>query len=192
MTTVVLSWKPDGQRSLSVMSLYNAHTQAVTHIRTDSSEVKSQFSARGLRPGTRFRVKAVVTTVLKDLNVTVKQSLYTGAETGSKHIWAADVYRLMINPVFLARCPHEWLANGGRCYAVRRSGLTWREAQRGCRDLAAGSHLADLEMLEELLFVSSHMLRQNNFLLLWIGLNDQQVEKNTSTRSTFGNVDCRI
>lgn len=174
------------------MSLYDAHTQAVTHIRTGSSEVKSQFSVRGLRPGMRFRVRAVVTTVLKDLNVTVKQSLYTGAETGNEHIWAADAYLLMINPVFLACCPHEWLANGGRCYSVRRSGLTWREAQRGCRDLAAGSHLADLETLEELLFVASHVLRQNNLLLLWIGLNDQQVEKSTRTRSTFGNVKCRI
>lgn len=65
---------------------------------------------------------------------------------------------------------------------MRRSGLTWREAQRGCGDLVAGSHLADVETLEELLFVSSHMLKQNNLLLLWIGLNDQQVEKNTSTK----------
>lgn len=72
------------------MSLYNAHTQAVAHIDIGSSKVKSQYTVRGLNPGTRFRVKAVVTTVLKDLNVTVKQSLYTGAETGSKQIWAAD------------------------------------------------------------------------------------------------------
>lgn len=175
------------------MSLYDARTRAVTHVRTGSSEVESQLSARGLRPGTRFRVKAVVTTVLKDLNVTVKQSLYTGAETGSKHIRAADAHLLTINPVFfLARCPREWLADGGRCYAVSRSGLTRREAQRGCGDLAAGSRLADLETPEELLFVSSHMLRQSNLLLLWIGPNDQQVGKNTSARSTFGNVNWRI
>lgn len=66
------------------MSLYNAHTQAVTHVDIGSSEVKSQYVVRGLRPGTRFRVKAVVTTVLKDLNVTVEQSLYAGAETGKE------------------------------------------------------------------------------------------------------------
>lgn len=82
------------------MSLYNAHTQAVTHIHFGSPKVRSQYSVRGLHPGTRFRVKAVVTTVLNDLNITVKQSLYTGAETGSKQIWAAEVYLLMINPVF--------------------------------------------------------------------------------------------
>lgn len=82
----------------------------------------------------------------------------------------------MRNPVCLARCPHKWLANGRRCYTVRRSGLTWREAQRACGNLAAGSHLADLKTLEELLFVSSHMLRQNNLLLLWTGLSDQQVD----------------
>lgn len=72
------------------MSLYNAHTQAVTHMNVGSAEVKSQYTVRGLHPGTRFRIKAVVTTVLKDLNITVKQSLYTSAETGSKQIWAAD------------------------------------------------------------------------------------------------------
>lgn len=68
------------------MSLYNAHTQAATHINIGSSQVKSQYTVRGLHPGTYFRVKAVVTTVLKDLNLTVKQSLYTSAETGSKQI----------------------------------------------------------------------------------------------------------
>lgn len=90
MTTVALSWKRDGLWRLSTMSLYNANTQAVAHFRFGSLEVKSQYTVRGLHPGTRFRVKAVVTTVLKDLNVTVKQSLYTGTETGSKQIWAAD------------------------------------------------------------------------------------------------------
>uniref|UniRef100_A0A3B5KAK5 C-type lectin domain-containing protein n=1 Tax=Takifugu rubripes TaxID=31033 RepID=A0A3B5KAK5_TAKRU len=74
-----------------------------------------------------------------------------------------------------SRCPHNWLANGRSCYTVRRAGLTWREAQRSCGDLAAGSHLADLKMLEELLFISSHMLRHNNLLMLWTGLSDQQV-----------------
>lgn len=87
------------------------------------------------------------------------------------------MYLLMINPVFLARCPHKWLANGRRCYTVRSMALTWREAQCSCGTLAAGSHLADLKTLEEMLFVSSHMLRQNNLLLLWTGLNDQQVGK---------------
>lgn len=81
----------------------------------------------------------------------------------------------MTIPFFIARCPHNWLANGRSCYTFRRSGLTWKEAQHGCGDLAAGSHLADLKTLEELLFVSSHMLRQNNLLMLWTGLNDQQV-----------------
>eukprot|EP00066_Takifugu_rubripes_P016017 XP_011605283.1 PREDICTED: phosphatidylinositol phosphatase PTPRQ [Takifugu rubripes] len=119
-----------------------------------SSEVKSQYTVRGLHPGTHFRLKAVVTTFFKDLSISVKQSLYIGAET--------------------ARCPHNWLANGRSCYTVRRAGLTWREAQRSCGDLAAGSHLADLKMLEELLFISSHMLRHNNLLMLWTGLSDQQ------------------
>lgn len=180
------------------MSLYDAQTQAVAHFHIGSAKVKSQYTVRGLRPGTRFRVKAVVTRVLKDLNVTVKQSLYTGAETGSKQIWGSrrvHVDLLMRNPACLAQCPHQWLANGRSCYTVRRSGLTWREAQRRCGSLAAGSRLADLKTLEELLFVSSHRLRQHNLLLLWTGLGDQQVDPvqtNTSTGGTSGKVQWRI
>lgn len=67
------------------MSLYNAHTRAVTHvIDIGSSEVKSEYAVKGLHPGTHFRVKAVVTTFFKDLSLTVKQSLYIGAETGTR------------------------------------------------------------------------------------------------------------
>lgn len=86
------------------MSLYDAHTQAVTHVMDiGSSEVKSQYTVRGLKPGTRFRLKAVVTRFFKDLSVYVKQSLYTGAETGTGQIWAADrvnKYHLMTIPFF--------------------------------------------------------------------------------------------
>lgn len=53
--------------------------------------------------------------------------------------------------------------------------MTWSDAQHRCRDLAAGSHLADLKTLEDLLFLSSHLLRRNDLLLLWTGLKDQQV-----------------
>lgn len=161
------------------MSLYNAHTQAVTRVMDiGSSEVESQYTVRGLHPGTHFRLKAVVTTFFKDLSISVKQSLYIGAETGTGQIWEAErvnKYHLLTIPFFLARCPHNWLANGRSCYTIRRAGLTWREAQRSCGGLAAGSHLADLKTLEELLFISSHMLRHNNLLMLWTGLNDQQV-----------------
>lgn len=98
---------------------------------------------------------------------------------------------LMTIPFFVARCPHNWLANERTCYTFRRSGLTWREAQHSCEDLAAGSHLADLKTLEELLFVSSHMLRQNNLLMLWTGLNDQQVHSSTKIYLFGANVECR-
>lgn len=74
-----------------------------------------------------------------------------------------------------ARCPPDWLANGRSCYAVIRTGLTWSDAHHSCRNLAAGSHLADLKTLEDLSFMSSHLLSHNNLLLLWTGLNDQQV-----------------
>uniref|UniRef100_A0A3B5A5C3 C-type lectin domain-containing protein n=1 Tax=Stegastes partitus TaxID=144197 RepID=A0A3B5A5C3_9TELE len=56
----------------------------------------------------------------------------------------------------------------------RKTALTWSDAQHSCSDLAAGSHLADLKTLEDLLFMSSYLLTHDNLLLLWTGLNDQQ------------------
>lgn len=82
-TTAVLSWKLHGQQSLSTLSLYDTHTQSVTHtFNINSLEVKSQYTVRGLQPGTRFRAKVVVTSFLKHLNVTLKQRLCIGTETG--------------------------------------------------------------------------------------------------------------
>ncbi|KAK1887415.1 Phosphatidylinositol phosphatase PTPRQ [Dissostichus eleginoides] len=111
---------------------------------------------KGLQPGTRFKAKVVVTTFLKHLNMTINQILSIGMET--------------------AQCPSGWLANGRSCYAVRRTGLAWSNARLSCRNLAAGSHLADINTDEDLLFISSHLLSDNNLLLLWTGLNDQQEE----------------
>uniref|UniRef100_A0A3Q3S117 C-type lectin domain-containing protein n=1 Tax=Mastacembelus armatus TaxID=205130 RepID=A0A3Q3S117_9TELE len=62
------------------------------------------------------------------------------------------------------------------CFTVKRTGLTWNEAQHNCRHLEHGSHLADLKTLEDQVFVSSHLLNHNNLLLLWTGLNDQKEE----------------
>ncbi|XP_027128795.1 uncharacterized protein LOC109141787, partial [Larimichthys crocea] len=156
-TTALLTWKLHRQQSLSTFSLYNTHAQSVTHIfNINSSEAKSQYTVKGLQPGTRFKAKVVVMTFLEHLNMTLKQRLYIGTET--------------------ARCPPDWLANGRSCYAVIRTGLTWSDAHHSCRNLAAGSHLADLKTLEDLSFMSSHLLSHNNLLLLWTGLNDQQEE----------------
>uniref|UniRef100_A0A3Q0TBY1 C-type lectin domain-containing protein n=1 Tax=Amphilophus citrinellus TaxID=61819 RepID=A0A3Q0TBY1_AMPCI len=75
----------------------------------------------------------------------------------------------------IAQCIPSWMAFGRSCYTVRRTGLTWSGAQRSCSDLAVGSHLANLKILEDVFFISSYLLSQNNLLLLWTGLNDQQV-----------------
>lgn len=82
-TTAVLSWKLHRQQSLSTLSLFNTHTQAASHtFNINSSEVKSQYMVRGIRPGTRFRATVVVTTVVKHLDVTLKQRLCIATETG--------------------------------------------------------------------------------------------------------------
>ncbi|XP_031716794.1 phosphatidylinositol phosphatase PTPRQ [Anarrhichthys ocellatus] len=155
-TTALLMWKLRKQQTLATLSLHNTHTQSVTHIfNINSSETNSQYTVKGLQPGTRFKAKVVVTTFLKHLNMTLKQRLSIDIET--------------------AQCPPGWLANGRSCYTVRRTGLTWTDAQHSCGGLAAGSHLADLKTVEDLLFKSSHLL-SHNLLLLWTGLNDQQEE----------------
>ncbi|XP_076588486.1 phosphatidylinositol phosphatase PTPRQ [Chaetodon auriga] len=156
-TTALLTWKLHRQQSLSTLSLYKAHTQSVTHVfNINSSQAKSQYTVQGLQPGTRFKAKVVVTTFLRHLNMTLKQRLSFSTET--------------------AQCPSNWLANGRSCYAVSRRGLTWTDAQHSCREMAAGSHLADLKTLEDQVFISSHLLSHNTLLLLWTGLNDQQEE----------------
>uniref|UniRef100_A0A3P9LQD8 C-type lectin domain-containing protein n=1 Tax=Oryzias latipes TaxID=8090 RepID=A0A3P9LQD8_ORYLA len=85
--------------------------------------------------------------------------------------------------VFLvpAHCPREWLAKMRSCYSVRTSALSWHDSQCSCKELAPGAHLADMKSWEDLLFVSSHLLTNDNLLLLWTGLNDQQV-----TSHSFG------
>ncbi|XP_037623294.1 phosphatidylinositol phosphatase PTPRQ isoform X2 [Sebastes umbrosus] len=156
-TTALLTWKLHRQQSLSTLSLYSTHTQAVAHVfNINSSEANSRYTVKGLQPGTRFKAKVVVTTFIKHLNMTLKQRLSRGMET--------------------AQCPPDWLADGRSCYTVRATGLTWSDAQHSCRGLAAGSHLADFKTVEDLLFISSHLLSHNNLLLLWTGLNDQQEE----------------
>ncbi|XP_035497594.2 phosphatidylinositol phosphatase PTPRQ isoform X3 [Scophthalmus maximus] len=157
-TSALLTWKLHRQQSLSNLSLYDTHTQSVTHaFNIEPSEAgRSRYTLVGLQPGTRFKVKVVVTTFLKHLDVILKQKLSIAMET--------------------AQCPPGWLASGRSCYSVRRRALTWREAQRSCKRLAAGSHLADLKTPDDLLFVSSHLLSHNSLLLLWTGLSDQQEE----------------
>ncbi|XP_004553302.3 phosphatidylinositol phosphatase PTPRQ isoform X1 [Maylandia zebra] len=156
-TTALLTWKLHRLQTLSSISLYNTHTETVVHIfNINSSEVKSQYTMKGLQPGTRFKAKVTVTTYLKQFNMTLKQRLRIRLET--------------------AQCPPGWIAIGGSCYIVRRTGLTWSDALHRCSDLAAGSHLANLKSLEDLFFISSYLLSQNNLLLLWTGLNDQQEE----------------
>ncbi|XP_078024039.1 phosphatidylinositol phosphatase PTPRQ [Epinephelus lanceolatus] len=156
-TTALLTWKPHKQQHLSTLSLYDTHTQSVTHIlNINSLEENSMYAVKGLHPGTRFKAKVVVTTFLKHLNMMIKQGLSFGMEA--------------------AQCPPDWLANGRSCYTVRKTGLTWSNAQHSCKNLAAGSHLADLKTLEDVLFISFHLLSHNNLLLLWTGLTDQQEE----------------
>lgn len=84
-TTSLLTWKLHRHQSLSTLSLFNSHTQPVTHfLNINSSD--SGYMVKGLQPGTRFKAKVVVTTFLKHLNMTINQILSIGMETGIVHI----------------------------------------------------------------------------------------------------------
>ncbi|XP_068168501.1 phosphatidylinositol phosphatase PTPRQ isoform X2 [Antennarius striatus] len=158
VTTAILMWSLHRHQTLSTLSLYNTHTHSVTHIfHINSSEPMSQYTVKGLLPGTRFKAIAVVTTFFKDYDFTLKQTLSIDAET--------------------AQCPPNWFPNDRSCYTVKRTSLTWMEANHRCRQLVAGSRLADLKTTENLLFVSSHLVGQNSLPLLWTGYNDQQEEE---------------
>lgn len=86
-TTALLTWKLNRHQSLSTLSLYNTRTQYVTHnLNINSSEVKSQYVVKDLQPGTHFKAQAVITTSIKHFNITLKQRLSIGIETGTVHL----------------------------------------------------------------------------------------------------------
>ncbi|XP_017261076.1 phosphatidylinositol phosphatase PTPRQ [Kryptolebias marmoratus] len=156
-TTAQLTWKLHRLQSVTTLTLYNMHSQSVTRVfDINSSETKSRFTMKGLQPGTNFKVEVTVTAFLANPGITLKQKLNMFLVT--------------------AQCPHGWWADGRSCYSVRRSGRSWSDAQTRCSDLTAGGHLAALKTPEDLLFVSSHLLTDDDLLLLWTGLNDQQEE----------------
>ncbi|KAF7224525.1 receptor type Q [Nothobranchius furzeri] len=155
-TTAQLKWKLNGQRRISTLTLYDMRTQSVTRVfDINSPEIKSHYTMNGLPPGTSFKAEVAVASLLAP-GITLKQKLSIVLETD--------------------QCPHRWLADERSCYTVRRSGLSWSDAQLSCTNLAAGSHLANLKTPNEQLFVSSHLLTDDGLLLLWTGLNDQQDE----------------
>lgn len=61
------------------------HLEAIQHSHT-SCHAHVQHTVHGLQPGTHFRVKVAVMTFLKQLNMTIKQRLSTGTETGIVHV----------------------------------------------------------------------------------------------------------
>ncbi|MEQ2254639.1 hypothetical protein ILYODFUR_005761, partial [Ilyodon furcidens] len=157
-TTAHLKWELlHRQQSISHLTLYNMHTQSVTGIyNVSSSGIQSRFTMKHLQPGTRYMVEVMVATFLTQPGITLMQKLRMFLESD--------------------QCPRGWLANGRSCYTVRRSGLSWGDAMSSCKHLVGGSHLADMKTLEELLFVSSYLQSDDDLLLLWTGLNDQQEE----------------
>lgn len=71
---------------MSSLNLHNTHTHVRHIFNINSSEAKSQYAVKGLQPGTRFKAEVVVTMFLEHLDLTVKQTLGIGMETGIVNI----------------------------------------------------------------------------------------------------------
>lgn len=192
-TTAQLTWNLHQLQSVSTLTLYHTNSQSVAHVfHPSSSEMKTRYTMKGLQPGTNFKVDVKVASFFTNPELSLKQKLHISLETGifyppslfeprddNLSCRTERRFGFVVWCLLLAQCPHDWLANGRSCYSVRRSALSWRDAQRSCTGLTARGHLADLKTPEDLLFVSSHLLTEDNLLLLWTGLNDQQVIKKT-------------
>ena len=91
-TTAHLKWKLHRQQSMSTLTLYDLHTQSVTHFSDiNPSEIKSEYTIKGLQPGTRFRAEVTVAIFLKQLDITLKQKLSIFLETGIVHICSTGI-----------------------------------------------------------------------------------------------------
>ncbi|XP_023811637.1 phosphatidylinositol phosphatase PTPRQ isoform X3 [Oryzias latipes] len=154
-TTAHLTWKLRRQQSISTLILYNVETSSFLKV-FDINFSDTEYTLKSLQPGTQFRAVVTASVSTRQSGITVNQELSFYLKT--------------------AHCPREWLANMRSCYSVRTSALSWHDSQCSCKELAPGAHLADMKSWEDLLFVSSHLLTNENLLLLWTGLNDQQEE----------------
>lgn len=83
VTTAALSWRLGRQECLSHLSLYDTRAQSVTNAFSVGSS-ESQYTVRGLQPGTRFRADVGVTTFLKHLEMSLIQRLRIDTETGRR------------------------------------------------------------------------------------------------------------
>nr|ABP94090.1 venom C-type lectin galactose binding isoform variant 1 [Demansia vestigiata] len=70
-------------------------------------------------------------------------------------------------------CPQHWLSRNGYCYKVFNDQMSWDDAERFCRKLKPGCHLASLHSKEDAVEFSEYItdtLKVEGHL--WIGLRD--------------------
>lgn len=99
-TTAQLTWKLHRLQSVSTLTLYNTRTQPATRVfHANPPEMKSQYTMKGLQPGTSFKVEVTVATFLPNAEITLKQKLNVFLETGFifyslsflEQVWVCDV-----------------------------------------------------------------------------------------------------
>lgn len=78
----------------------------------------------------------------------------------------------------VAPCPPGWIGSFYSCYWIRKDCKKWKDASQFCKSATNGVHLVDINTEEEFQFISTHLRSQNDFSMLWTGLNDIEVSWN--------------
>ncbi|XP_055506752.1 uncharacterized protein LOC129706460 [Leucoraja erinacea] len=76
----------------------------------------------------------------------------------------------------VAPCPPGWIGSFYSCYWIRKDCKKWKDASQFCKSATNGVHLVDINTEEEFQFISTHLRSQNDFSMLWTGLNDIEIE----------------
>ncbi|XP_078272795.1 phosphatidylinositol phosphatase PTPRQ [Rhinoraja longicauda] len=76
----------------------------------------------------------------------------------------------------VAPCPPGWIGSFYSCYWIRKDCKKWKDASQFCKSATNDVHLVDINTDEEFQFISSHLRSQNDFSMLWTGLNDIYIE----------------
>nr|XP_035954917.1 uncharacterized protein LOC118540025 [Halichoerus grypus] len=86
-----------------------------------------------------------------------------------------NIFRRLDVQVETGSCSQGWIALRNSCYKISKESTPWNIAQRHCRLSLSSAHLVDIKNEEEKKFIFS-LLRSNNQIIIWTGLNDMKKE----------------
>ncbi|XP_034858768.1 uncharacterized protein LOC118008963 [Mirounga leonina] len=146
-TSVSFNWSVLSSNDISVsISLNNSSRIMQNNV--------TVYEWDNLKPGTLYAFKFEFEQLYLDF-INIFQRLDVQVETGS--------------------CSQGWIALRNSCYKISKESTPWNIAQRHCRLSLSSAHLVDIKNEEEKKFIFS-LLRSNNQIIIWTGLNDMKKE----------------